>query len=115
MFNPLLLGGALVVNSTVPPVNNLLSCSTSTETGYTYAVSVLSGGAFNNFFPLYNDYVAAGVATNASGTSFPVTTASGQHWLVFQNYAPGVTPPAPLEVNVASNSLGHQLTWTELR
>lgn len=115
VFNPEVIGGAFVVNSTIPPVNTLLSCSTSTETGYTYAVSVLSGGAFNNFFPHYDDYIAAGVATNASGTSFPVTTASGQHWLVFQAYAPGATPPSPLEINVASNSSGRRLTWTQLR
>jgi type IV pilus assembly protein PilY1 len=115
VFSPEVVNGAFIVNSTIPPVNNLLSCSTSTETGYTYALSVLSGGAFNNFFPHYDDYIAAGVATNASGTSFPVTTASGQHWLVFQTYAPGATPPSPLEINVASNSSGRRLTWTQLR
>ncbi len=115
VFNPELVGGAFVVNSTIPPTNTLLSCTTSTETGYTYALQVLSGGAFNNFFPLYNDYVAAGVATNASGTSFPVQTANGESWLVYQTYQPGSAPPAPLQINVAANSTGHRVTWTQLR
>lgn len=122
VFNPALVGGAIVVNSTIPPVNDLLSCSTSTATGFTYAVSVLSGGAFKSFFPQYHDYDAnndpvniAGVGTNASGTSFDVTTANGTHWLVYQRYAPGAKPPSPLEINVGSNAVGHQLTWTQLR
>lgn len=115
VFNPLLLGGAFVVNSTIPPNNTLLSCTTSTETGYTYAVSVLSGGAFTNFFPLYNDTIAAGVKTDASGTSFPVETGSGQNWLVFQTYLPGKTPPSPLQVNVPNNVKGRRVTWIELR
>ncbi len=115
VFNPELVDGAFVVNSTIPPSNTLLSCTTAAQTGYTYALQVLSGGALNNFFPLYNDYIAAGVATNATGTSFPVQTANGENWLVFQTYQPGATPPSPLEISPASNSTGHRITWTELR
>jgi type IV pilus assembly protein PilY1 len=115
VFSPELVNGAFVVNSTVPPSNTLLSCTVASQTGYTYALQVLSGGAFNNFFPLYNDYVAAGVATNATGTSFPVQTANGESWLVYQTYQPGATPPAPLQINTGANSTGHRITWTELR
>lgn len=119
VFNPSLVGGAFVVNSTVPADNNLLSCSTSTETGFTYAVSVLSGGAFDNFFPEYHDYDSsdnpvnlAGIATNASGSSSDVTTANGTHYFVFQTYG---GKPGLLKHNYGSDVSGNQLTWTQLR
>src|SRR6185437_3345953 len=112
VFNPELLSGAFLVNSTVPPNNSVLSCKTTTETGYTYAVDVMSGGAFTNFFPNYNDTTAAGVGTNATGTSFPVRTGNGQYWLVYQTYAPGTPgltpPPPPLPVNPPANTAGHR-------
>jgi type IV pilus assembly protein PilY1 len=119
VFNPELLSGAFLVNSTVPPNNSVLSCKTTTETGYTYAVDVMSGGAFTNFFPNYNDTTAAGVNTNATGTSFPVQTGNGQFWLVYQTYAPGTPgftpPPPPLPVDPPPNTTGHRLTWIQLR
>ncbi len=115
VFNPELVGGAFVVNSTVPPSNTLLSCTPASQTGYTYALQILSGGAFTNFFPQYYDTIAAGVGTNATGTSFPVQTANGESWLVYQTYQPGSTPPAPLQINVAANATGHRITWTQLR
>ncbi len=125
VFSPELIGGAFVVNSTVPPTSTLLSCTPSAQTGYTYALQVLSGGAFSNFFPLYNDYIAAGVATNATGTSFPLQTGNGQDWLVFQTYqssastgssgSSSTTSQNTLNINVPSNTSGHRVTWTELR
>jgi len=119
VFNPELLGSAFLVNSTIPPNNNVLSCTTSTETGYTYALNIMSGGAFTNFFQNYNDTTAAGVNTNATGTSFPVRTGNGQYWLVYQTYAPGTPgqtpPPPPLAVNPPPNTAAHRLTWIQLR
>ncbi|MGH3262363.1 MAG: pilus assembly protein, partial [Trebonia sp.] len=41
IYNPTLVDGAFVVNSTIPPKSTLLSCNTLTETGYTYALPVL--------------------------------------------------------------------------
>ncbi|MGH8219197.1 MAG: PilC/PilY family type IV pilus protein [Steroidobacteraceae bacterium] len=122
VFNPELLGSAFLVNSTVPPDNEVLSCKTTTETGYTYALNVMSGGAFTNFFPNYHDTVdpnAAGVNTNATGTSFPVRTGNGNYYLVYQTYSPGTpgtTPlPPPLPINPPANAVGHRLTWIQLR
>ncbi|MDB6089134.1 MAG: putative type-4 fimbrial biosis protein precursor [Gammaproteobacteria bacterium] len=112
VFNPQLLGSAFVVNSTVPANNSILSCTTNTDTGFTYAISVMTGGAFTNFFPLYNDTIAAGVQTDATGTSFPVTTANGTTWLVYQTVK---DDHKVLPVNLPSNTKTSRLTWIELR
>lgn len=112
VFNPQLLGGAFLVNSVVPASNSILSCTTSTDTGYTYAVSVMSGGAFKNFFPQYNDSIAAGVKTDATGTSFPVMTADGGNWLVYQTVK---DVHETKKVNLPANTKADRLTWIQLR
>ena len=112
VFNPQLLGAAFVVNSAVPASNSILSCTTNTDTGFTYAVSVMSGGAYTNFFPQYNDTIAAGVETDATGTSFPVMTADGSTWLVFQTVK---DIHDTKKVNLPPNTKTNRLTWIELR
>ncbi len=134
IYNPVLVDGAFVVNSTVPPNSTLLSCDTLTETGYTYALPVLNGGGFDNFFPLYNDASAAGVATDATGTPFSVLTGNGQYYLVYQTTQGGETSGTTTgtgstntgvqECDVLggncqkinpSNGTGHRVTWIQLR
>ncbi|MDB6107651.1 MAG: hypothetical protein JWO52_7650 [Gammaproteobacteria bacterium] len=112
VFNPQLLGSAFVVNSTVPANNTILSCSTNSDTGFTYALSIMSGGAFTNFFPQYHDTSAAGVQTDATGTSFPVMTSDGTTWLVFQTVK---DDHKTLPINLPSNTQTNRLTWIELR
>ncbi len=112
VFNPQLLGSAFVVNSTVPANDSILSCTTSTDTGYTYALSVMSGGAFKGFFPQYHDLIAAGVETDATGTSFPVMTSDGATWLVYQTVK---NDHETKKVNLPPNTRTDRLTWIELR
>ena len=112
VFNPQLLGSAFVANSAVPASNSILSCTTSTDTGFTYALSIMSGGALNNFFPQYNDVIAAGVETDATGTSFPVMTADGSTWLVYQTVK---DIHETTKVNLPPNTKADRLTWIELR
>jgi type IV pilus assembly protein PilY1 len=112
VFNPQLLGSAFVVNSVVPASNSILSCTTNTDTGYTYAISVMNGGAFNNFFPQYNDTIAAGVKTDATGTSFPVMTPDGETYLVYQTVR---NSHQTKKVNLPKNIKADRLTWIELR
>jgi type IV pilus assembly protein PilY1 len=113
VFNPQLLGTAFVVNSTVPASNSVLSCTTNPDTGYTYAVAVMNGGAFNKFFPQYkDDVIAAGVETDATGTSFPVMTADGATWLVYQTVK---DQHKTTKVNLPPNTKTSRLTWIELR
>jgi type IV pilus assembly protein PilY1 len=112
VFNPQLLGAAFVVNTAIPASNSILSCTTNTDTGFTYAMSVMSGGAYTNFFPQYRDTIAAGVETDATGTSFPVMTADGSTWLVYQTVK---DIHQTTKVNLPPNTKTNRLTWIELR
>ncbi len=104
IFNPTLADGVFLVDSTIPPSNSLLSCNSTSASGYTYALQVLSGGGLNNVFPQYYDTSAAGVATNASGTPLVVTTAGGAAWLVYQTYS--TNTPSSGSGNGSSGSSG---------
>jgi type IV pilus assembly protein PilY1 len=117
VFNPLVLGTAFVVNSTIPASNSTLQCTSNSDTGYTYAVSVMSGTFIPNFFTessatQYHDTQALAEQTNATGTSFPVTTANGQNWLVYQTVG---NSPSALQVSLPPNYVGRRLTWVQLR
>ena len=121
VFNPQLLGSAFVVNSTVPADNVPTSCTVNTDTGFTYAVSMITGAALNNFFPQYHDSEfpsgsttggIAGIETDATGTSFPVTTATGATWLVYQTV---LNAHQTTQVNLPTNTKAKRLTWIELR
>ena len=123
MFNPLLLGSAFLVNSTTPADNVPTSCTINTDTGFTYAVSMMTGGAMPNFFPQYHDALfpagsttntdgIAGVQTDATGTSFPIQTASGATWLVYQTV---LNQHKTTQVNPPANAKAKRLTWIELR
>jgi type IV pilus assembly protein PilY1 len=112
IYNPQLLQGIFTVNSVVPANNQVLACTTNTDTGFTYAISVLTGAAPSSFFVQYHDTSAAGVQTNAVGTSFPVTSATGSLWLVSQTVT---NQPLLTQVNPGANGKGHRLTWVQLR
>jgi type IV pilus assembly protein PilY1 len=97
IYNPLLVGGAFLVNSIIPAANTVLSCSTTLDSGYTYAISLASGGVApatagaTSFFintsqtnastgvtttVTNTDSNAAGIPTNATGTSTVMTTST---------------------------------------
>ncbi len=96
IFNPVFFQGAILVNSIIPAVNAATSCTINADTGYSYALSIVNGGMFNNAFPTYSytnpttnittlvsDATAAGVETNATGSVYVVSTTRrhGQHRL----------------------------------
>ena len=112
VFNPQLLGKAFVVNSILPATNTILSCSTNTDKGWTYAVSVIDGSVLPNFFPQFNDSKAAGVERDATGTSFPVMTGDGSTWLVSQTVK---DEHDTTKVDLPPNTKTNRLTWIELR
>jgi len=97
IFNPQLVGGAFNVNSIIPASNSLLSCTTASDTGYTYLIQLATGGvavpATGNVSVFINtttynastgalttstntDTLAAGVQTNATGTSMQMSTST---------------------------------------
>jgi type IV pilus assembly protein PilY1 len=115
IYNPELISQAFVVNSIVPAGNSAFTCTTATDTGYTYAISMITGGAISSFFPQYTDTNAAGVQTNATGSSFVAGGTNGgttTEWLVYQTVS---GTPQTTQINPPNNISGSRLTWVELR
>lgn len=112
VFNPQLIGQAFVVNSSVPANNIPTSCAVNTDAGFTYAVQLLNGGAFTDAFPQFHDTAAVGTQTDAVGSSFPVSTANGSLYLVYQTVlnTHGVT-----QLKLPNNTKTNRLTWIQLR
>ncbi|HWM65072.1 MAG TPA: PilC/PilY family type IV pilus protein [Steroidobacteraceae bacterium] len=88
VFNPLMYQDALIVNTTIPANNSPVSCATATDTGYTMAVAIDTGGVLPGFFKNYSDTNAAGAQTNGVGTPF-VVSAAGQSFLLTQSLGNG--------------------------
>jgi type IV pilus assembly protein PilY1 len=119
IFNPVFFQGAFVVNTTIPANNVATSCTSNLDQGYTYALSVANGGVFTNTFPsftmngtLVTDAIEAGVATNAAGSVYVVTTAQGTTNVVYQTIS---GTPGAQKINIPSNIKAKRLTWIELR
>jgi type IV pilus assembly protein PilY1 len=137
IYNPELVSQAITVNSTVPANNSPTSCSNNSDTGFTYVMNAMSGGAFNEVFlpptqvnnPLvnsnaqYTDAKAIAMQTNATGSSFVTTNGSGISFLVYEtnqvqsgNGANGnVLQGGTLGLNLPPNTAGHRVSWVELR
>ena len=112
IYNPILYNGAFSVNSTVPADNVPTSCSTNLDRGYTYNVSAATGAALPNIYPNNRDVNIAAEETDATGSSYVVTTAEGTTSLVFQTVS---GTPGTMRVNLPSNTKVKRLTWIERR
>jgi type IV pilus assembly protein PilY1 len=136
VYNPELVGQALTVNSLVPAVYSTTACTNPNDTGFTYVLSAMTGGAFNQVFlppsvaanaayknnPRYTDAVAVAMQTNATGSSFITLNNAGTRFLVFEtdqaqgsgaagnNIASGA-----LGLNLPPNTTGRRLSWVERR
>jgi len=112
VYNPQLLEGVFTVNSVVPANNQVLACTVNTDTGFTYAISVLTGNVSPNFFVNYHDTMAGGIQTNAVGSSFPVTSSTGAMYLVSQTVT---NQPILTQVNPGAAGKGRRISWVQLR
>ncbi|HVY22210.1 MAG TPA: PilC/PilY family type IV pilus protein [Steroidobacteraceae bacterium] len=123
VYNPTIVKGAFTVNSLIPADNQPTSCSINNDKGVTYAVNAATGGIIPGVFPNDGDPSVVGVETDASGTSFSVTTAEGTTYLIFQtshsntNPNSGCNPDDPLscKFNPTSNVSVKRLGWIERR
>jgi len=135
VFNPGLVQQAFTVNSIVPAVNTPTACTNNTDTGFTYVVNALNGGAFRQVFlppnqlnngavntnPQYTDTNAVAMQTNATGSSFVTTNATGYSYLVYETnqvQAGGSgsnLQGGTLGLNLPPNTTGHRVSWVELR
>ena len=135
IYSPELVQQALTVNSIVPAVNTPTSCSNNTDTGFTYVISALTGGAFNQVFlppsqrinpgvntnQAYLDNVAIAMQTNATGSSFITTNSAGTAYLVYETNqvesgnGGGNIQGGTLGLNLPPNTTGRRLSWIERR
>lgn len=137
IYSPELVLAALTINTVVPAPNNPTSCSAPSDTGFTYVINAMTGGAFNQVFlppseaansavntnPKYTDSVAIGIQTNATGTSFITTNVAGTRFLVSEtnqvetgsgvssNNIAGIA----VGLNLPTNNVGRRLSWIQRR
>jgi type IV pilus assembly protein PilY1 len=135
VYSPELVAQAFTVNSLVPAVYSRTACTSLADTGFTYVVSAMTGGAFRQVFlppsqaansavntnPRYTDTAAIAMQTNATGSSFITLNGAGTRFLVFEtdqtqgggagnNIASG-----SLGLNLPPNTTGRRLSWIERR
>ncbi|MBS0316807.1 MAG: pilus assembly protein PilY, partial [Proteobacteria bacterium] len=119
IYNPTTAYGLFVVNTTIPAVNQALSCSNQPPTGYTMAIAADTGGAPSSSFfaSATNNYVSAngaivaGIGLSAVGTPSFVS-AMTKPYMVNQT-STGVG--AVTQVNAGANGIGQRLNWIKLR
>jgi type IV pilus assembly protein PilY1 len=133
IYSPELVAQALTVNSIVPAVNVPTSCANLSDTGFTYVLSAMTGGAFNQAFlppseatnpainnnPAYTDQYAIGIQTNATGSAFITSNSAGTLFLIYQTNLVQTGGQSlqggTLGLNLPANVIGRRLTWSELR
>ena len=122
IYSPVLEVGALLVNTTIPAANNPVNCTAANATGWTLALSPITGGTLaksffgdpSGHFVNYNGQIISGAALNGTGSVSIVTTGGAQAgtFLVTQTSS-GVGVVLP--VNPLANAKGTRLTWVERR
>lgn len=119
IFSPILSNGAIIVNTTTPPNNSPLACSSSLPTGWTMAISPTTGGSFTksffsdstNNFANVNGSPVSGISLNAVGSP-TVVLANKKQFLVNQTTS-GVG--VAKQINPPSGTKGARLNWIQLR
>ncbi len=133
VYNPELVQQAVTVNSIVPATNDPTSCAIPVDSGITYVLSAMTGGAFNQVFlppseaanpvvntnPAYLDANAIGMQTNATGSSFITGNSSGTMFLISEtNQVAGngaIIQSNVVGLNLPPNTSGRRLNWIERR
>lgn len=125
IYSPIYEVGAFIVNTTVPPANSPTTCTVTTPTGWTMAISPENGGAFpTSFFPgpdgTFSTLNVSGVAWNGTGTPAivvigdppPDQPAAAGTYLASQTT--GGTGDVS-KVNPPAGTKGGRITWIERR
>jgi type IV pilus assembly protein PilY1 len=133
LFNPLVAGHFFNTNTDIPVVAQALTCDKSSETAYSFGLSMATGGAGVGLagvkttdstgatnFTYFVGYAVGtiGVATQATGTSSAVTASDGSNWLVFQKGGGGGgggTANVNLPGGTVTSAPGERLNWTKMR
>ncbi len=118
LYNPSLVNGQIIVNTTIPPNSSPLNCTPSNTTGWTYSINISNGGSSsksvftdsnNNFNGLFENGVpVSAVALNGTGSVSIVN----QNTLVTQTSA-GL--PVTYGYNPNATAAAKRLTWIQKR
>jgi type IV pilus assembly protein PilY1 len=125
-FNPVLIDGTFLVNTTIPPANAATMCYNAGQGGWTMAINPATGGAFVNSFFGTPSHTYLNIATNVNGSgtvpvsgiavggtgSVSVVVAGTQSYMVTQTTT-GQGFLAP--INPPGATQGSRLTWIEKR
>ena len=138
IFNPILELGIFIVNTTIPPTNSPTTCSSTTPTGFTMAISPTTGGSFPasvfaDSTGSFNNLNISGVEWNGTGSGEVVTsggtgtvgskvyyvtqTSTGQTTQGGVGTTGGTTtvPLPPQQMNVSGGTQGGRVTWIQRR
>ncbi|MHA6908669.1 pilus assembly protein [Ralstonia pseudosolanacearum] len=119
IYNPTLAYGMFVVNTTIPAVTQILSCTTTQASGYTMAITIGAGGAgsssffgdSNGNFSTYNGGIVSGIGLSGTGTPSFVTTDSGVTMVQQTSDGKG----SATAVNPSASATGSRVNWVKLR
>jgi type IV pilus assembly protein PilY1 len=134
VYNPLLIRGQMVLNTTIPPSSTPGQCSMPTTTGWTQAFNMTSGGGTpQNFFTgggLGLGGTGASVMAekfNGTGTVYSVTASDGTSGIVMQTSGGGSggggggggggssTGPAAAAINAQGSVIVSRVSWEVLK
>jgi type IV pilus assembly protein PilY1 len=119
IYNPTLVGSAVVVNTAIPPTVSALACNPGLQSGWTMAFNVATGnGVAAGFFPgdggqyggAGDSATVSGIKTSAVGT--PTTVMYNNQTYIINQTVNGT--PIISNVNPANAVAAARVSWTEL-
>ncbi|KHK56147.1 pilus assembly protein PilY [Ralstonia sp. A12] len=119
VFSPTLQYGVFNINTLIPAVQQVLSCNSTPATGYSYGLSVATGGATPNpyFYDANGNYLtqsgAAVSAVGMSGTGTSTFVTVGSNVYAVMQGADGT--PRFIRINPNATGVGSRLNWVKLR
>lgn len=115
IYSPILYGGLVLLNTTIPPVPDPLSCDFLYPTGYTLAVDMASGGGATT--PPFGDRsrTVDGVALNGVGTPLVVSYEARLTLITPDASGAGRSTPLNLGPGNAGGMVGRRLNWLKVR
>lgn len=124
-YNPVLLNGALQLNTAIPSAGVGLTCNVTPASGFTMAFNPATGGVFvennqqvpffadqNNNLTLINNYPIMGVGLGATG-SVGIIRDDGKTFAVLNQQSGGVV--FNQQRSLGGSGPGGRITWIQLR
>lgn len=113
IHTPIISAGAFIFNTTIPAANTPTSCTTTSASGWTFALDPSTGSGLSGFFS-GNSTDTAGYALALNATGSPaVVNVKGQPVLITKN-APGANSPGTA-TKLYPKTQGNRINWIQLR